>query len=264
MTGDERATFGIRSSQAWSIGQAPPEGKGRALYRATNDQEWTQTFELEGGWLVSDRIQLGGSFPVRRRERQTPDQSYQVLGLGDSRLSVSAELLPEFVYSNWIPKVFGTFQLTLPTGTQNLGRGLWIPSVSFLALKLFPLAPATLGLSLSLEGHRPVGSPSPETWIESAFGFSATLASSVQLRSLPLLFGAGINPVYDFPTTTAGSISARGDQQLVWNVFASFGWIIDGMTRLEVKAADQTLLGPAWNSTLERSLTLRLSTSMMR
>lgn len=264
ITGDEKAVLSLKTSQAWAIGFAPPQGQGVPVFRAENDEEWTQTLELEGGLLLTDRFQVGVALPLRRREQQTPTQSFRVLGMGDARTSLSAELLPEYSYSRWIPRVFGSFSLSLPTGTSGLGRNVWVPSFALFLVKLYPLEVGTLGLSLNLEGHRPVGSPAQDTWIESGLGFSVAASTTFQTRRLPLVFGLSLSPLLDLPTRTQGAVASEGFTQLVWNVSGSAGWFIDGITRLELRVSDQTLLGPAWNTPLERALSLRLSTGLLR
>jgi hypothetical protein len=264
ITGDEKAVLSLKTSQAWSIGFAPPQGQGLPVFRAENDEEWTQTLEIEGGLLLTDRLQVGLALPVRRREQQTPTQSFKVLGMGDARTSFSAELLPEYSYSRWIPRIFGSFALSLPTGTSGLGRSIWVPSLALFLVKLYPLEAGTLGLSLNLEGHRPVGAPAPDTWIESALGFSVAASTTFQTRRLPLVFSLSVSPLLDLPTRTQGAVASEGLTQLVWNVSGGAGWFIDGLTRLELRVSDQTLLGPAWNTPLERALSLRLSTGLLR
>lgn len=110
-------------------------------WRRFKNHQSIQTVKAQAATLLSDRLQLGVSIPIIKRERLGVSHS----GLGDVAVSVGYEFLPEWDYHVYRPKGFGFFSLTLPTGysryesneagLDSRGNGFWAVSAGALLTK---------------------------------------------------------------------------------------------------------------------------------
>lgn len=270
LTGDDRAQFSASLAQSQVIGDVP--AGGLPVFRSDGDTEQAQTLRVEGAFLMTDRWQLGASVPYTRRTRNTPELASASSGFGDLGLSGAYEILPEWEYSVWKPRGFvfvqtliptggsvyeSSFDATDPWGLDARGRGFYALGAGAVLLKSW----GDWDVSFVGETHRSFArtfsTQDGDLSLKPGWGASASLASGYSLTRLPMRFGLALSPGYEGSIAATGSgLDSVSDSQLVWNASAQVGWMFGHDATLSAVYTDQTLLGPATNVSLSRTLAL--------
>ncbi len=269
ITGDDSAQVSVSAAYGRVIGDAPSQGL--AVFRADEDNETAQSFQLDGAVLLSDRWQLGGSVPLLRRARSTQSSQGASTGLGDLRFNAALEALPEWEYSLWKPRGYLFATATLPTGrslTDSLeypsqpwaldsrGKGYYSLSSGGLLVKSWSHWDATL----QVEAHRSFARTVQEVTISPGWGGSLMLAVGYSPSFAPLRWGLSLAPAFEqgIHVETLGGPPSDSNPQLVWNTSMLLSWMLTRDATLSASYMDQTLLGPARNVSLSRTLSLML------
>lgn len=268
LPGDEIAQVSVSVSRGTVIGDAP--ARGIPIFRKNDSSEVTETYLISGAHLLADRWQAGAQIPIIGHGISSSTHSgVHSTGIGDIRLNTSYEILPEWTYSVWKPHGFAFLQLTLPTGksiydSQTLGavdasgKGFYTLGPGGLFIKrwskwdIFVLPEAHWTFSRKFES-----SSSGITETGSGWGGSFALGIGVSPGSGDFRVGFRIQPVYESGKNVSSSgTSQRTSYQLSWNTALEATYLIDTVWSLNAQYTDQTLLGPAVNTTLSRTFAL--------
>jgi hypothetical protein len=281
ITGDDQYQLTLSTSYGSVVGDAP--ATGTAIFRSPQDNEVSQNTELSGARLVSDRAQMGFSLPVTYRARGYGNENDSRSGLGDLGVTLAYEALPDWDYSPWRPHTFVFLQQIFPTGgsvydldstdpygLSARGRGFLTTSLGALFLKTWRSFDASLSLVISKSWAR--------SWqdlnVAPSWGTSAGLALGWSPGNSSYRLGLSITPVYEGPMSirthstdnptgnpTGDSLGDRSSssEQLVWNSGLSLSKSFAERWALSLAYTDQTLLGPARNVSLSRTLALALN-----
>lgn len=261
LLGDDRAQMGLSGAYSSVIGDAP--ATGRAVWRAPSDSESVSTTTASGAWLISDRWQLGASLSLVSRARSTLLSAAHSTGLGDLSCTAGFEAWPEYDFSNWRPRGFAYALLVAPTGgdvytatapfaVDARGKGLWHGEVGVYLLKSRGPWDASLRAALghgltrdlrSTDGTALTIRPGLDATVAFGFGYSP---GEGDWRC-----GLSINPVFEGTSNVASS-------KLAWNTGLDVSRVIERSWVISLAYTDQTLLGPAHNVSLDRSLALAL------
>jgi hypothetical protein len=141
------------------------------------------------------------------------------------------------------------------------GRGLFTPVLGHLFVKSWN----NFDTSFLVQIYHAI--PGDKDGIETSpgFGGSAALAAGYTLDSAPFLpeslgsfrFGVSLAPAYEQAAEQRrGDLRATIGEKLVWNLGASISWIPDDFWVGVLNISDQTLMGPARNTDLARSISL--------
>lgn len=256
---DDRRQLGISASYAKVIGDAP--SSGAPTFRSPSDREWSQIYSVEGSSLISDRWQLGASVPLERRSRTTLTAHASQWGLGDIYGTLGWEALPEYTYSKWKPRGFLFFQITFATGKSiynstepfamdAMGKGLFTPALGAIFVKSWNVIDTALRFAISRSLNRSFeSSDSSVTTVIPGVDFNSSLNMGYNPANTNLRFGLALNPTYTAKTNLAHS-------KLVWNTALEASTLVHRHWSLGLSYIDQTLIGPAINTSLERSFSI--------
>lgn len=270
ISGDDQARLALSTSQATVIGDAPDEGI--AVFRSGNVSEVTQLLRLDGSMILTDRFQLGLGVPLIRRQVRSATSKAEATRLGDLSLSSAYEALPEWTYSTWKPKGFVFAQLTLPTGrslyestatnaVDATGRGFFSVSSGGLFTKSWERWDAFLLPELHYSFTRTFESVT----VAPGFGASIAVGGGFSPESGSSRYGIRIQPAFDQgKQVRADGGESRSGAQKSWTVSLDWSYLLSADWSFQVSYADQTLLGPARNSTLSRTFLLGVQRSWQR
>ncbi|MGE0615053.1 MAG: serine protease spb1 [Bacteriovoracia bacterium] len=268
ITGDDQAQLSFSVSRASVIGDAP--AAGLPVFRSSRDAETTETLKLDGAWMLSERWQAGASLPVLWRARETTTSSARSQGLGDVSVSAAYEFLPERTYSVWRPRGFFFLQSTLPTSpsihdavapylVDARGRGFFSVAGGAAFVKVL----GNWDLLLTAELHRAFARTFQDadgsiTRFFPGWGGSALLGAGWSPGGGAFRLGLSFAPVFEGAITSEGGVNTTSSSQLVWNSSAQFAYAFDEAWATNVAYTDQTLLGPARNVSLSRTVIFSL------
>lgn len=268
ITGDFSTTLMLAALYSDVIGDVDSDGE--STFRHEKNSEISQTLQIEGSKLLSDYWQISTAVPIIRKTREIGSQGNTESGLGDPTVSIIYEFLPETRYSAYIPRGFLFAGLRIPAapskydfastyGEDIRGTGFWTPSLGIAFFKI----KGKWDLQAIAEVHHALDRE-----------FSQRDGSTLYARPSPggsLLFGAGLSPAPTSPLRLGGSISPKYDgpvylasrpasaAQIVWDTSASLSYMIDREYGVRFTYTDQTLFGPAQNTTLSRTVMLSIN-----
>lgn len=265
ITGDFRSQMSITAGYSSVIGDVTDQGD--AVFRHPKNQEYSQDLKLDYSYLISPFVQAGASIPFTKRTRKIGEQSEDSFGLGDVSAQIGYEYLPELTYSEWKPRGIGYFKVTLPTSpsiynfdnklaTDARGRGFYTFGIGSLFLK----QKGRFDFSLNTEVHqgltRTFNNYGQSTKITPSLGGSALVGFGFSPKtSSPWRLGFQLGPIYEGQKEMKTKVSsASTPYQLVWDSSVSLSYLVETALSLNLTYSDQTLFGPAHNTTLSRSV----------
>lgn len=252
---DDRWAFRLASSNSFTVGDV--EDDGQATWRRDSFNE--QLFSLAPSFVYrwGDFWQTGLKASMQRRSLSESSH----WGVGDSSLHISYEPFPLYTYSAWRPRFLMVGSLSMPTGrssydtTRELlkatGTGFWAPSLTFIFSK-------TLGdfdLLLSGEAKYQVERSFRYEKVRPGWIFNSKIGSGYSWSRFR--FGITAGPTYEEKRRLLRS-RVESPSKMLWDAQFDVSSLITSRVSAVLAYNDQTLLGPAWNVALERSLALSL------
>lgn len=270
IVGDEAALLSATASYGRVIGDAPSEGL--SVFRTADDNEITRTLRLDSTLLLADRWQAGVGVPLVQRTIDRPGRSSEYSGVGDISLGGGFEYLPELDYSEWKPQGVGFLQLTLPTGrsiyesqtrdaVDVTGRGMTTVTLGTFLIKRWARWDASVIPEAHYSFERSLSDARGQSvLLEPTHGFSLSMGGGYSPRGSALRFGGRVAPVYN----QGRSVTIDGRRmntgfQYNWNTFLECSYLVSDDWSLNSVYMDQTIFGPAINTTLDRSVSINLS-----
>ncbi|MBI3543740.1 MAG: hypothetical protein HY075_10755 [Deltaproteobacteria bacterium] len=254
ITTDSNAQLSARASQSTIVGSSHADGS--SVFNRDGNDESATTFLMSGAYALDPRWQLHAEVPVSRRYRGIDATKLAHWGAGDVSVGTAFEAIQELRYNLYKPRVWIFGDLTAPTGrsiqeSQSVlaadvhGRGAWGATLGALALKTWKSVDA-----YAMAQHRrylPRGGLTlgPATALEAGAGYNLG----------DYRFGASLGPTWEGAVAATGGVSST-EAKLVWTAGFQASTVLQELWSLTLSYADQTLLGPTYNSPLSRSATL--------
>jgi hypothetical protein len=270
ITGDEAKNFNFALSYGTVVGDAFGALDGR-LPEFRDDQsshEVRQNLTFNYATLISDRFQVGATVPVVRNQIHSGRMGDTQTLLGDASFTFGYEALPEWEYSEWKPRVYTFVQAVLPTGhstqvsetplgTDVAGLGQWQAHLGAVAIKRWSDWDATVVAKLGRLFSQTFESASNGiTRVGSSWGLSASFGGGYSFGEI-FRVGASLEPQYQSPQEVATSgLESSTSQKLVWNSGLTATALVGADSSLVLGYVDQTLFGPAINTTLARTFSV--------
>jgi hypothetical protein len=249
ITGDEARLIGMSVSYSDVIGDAPGAGKGIPVFRdAYSIREIRKNMNLSFATLISDRWQVGVSLPIVQNELASNTTQEINTQLGDVSATIGFEALPEWEYSLWTPRIYTFVQWVAPTGgsiwdsqtrlaSDVSGVGFHQLNLGAVVIKRWSDWDANVvlkaGRDLNFNG----------TLLNSSFGTGYSFADVWRI-------GGSLETQYVSSQDIGGAATLA---KLVWNTGATVTCLVGSSSSLVLGYVDQTLFGPAYNTTLART-----------
>ncbi|MBS1960659.1 MAG: hypothetical protein JST04_00475 [Bdellovibrionales bacterium] len=269
ITGDDAYQFGLAVSRSEIIGDAPTSGK--PVFRGDGTDEVTTTYRLDVAAILSDRTQASVTVPFVSKSVAAGGTSNGASGVGDASLGFAYEAWPEWTYSEWKPHGFLFTQLNLPFAhsiydteaagaSDAFGTGFYRLSAGTLLRKAWRVLDAAVTPEVHYSLPRAFTDAGGSSLrVSPGFGASVEAGVGYNFVRLPFRVGLRIQPVWNEPRTIdADGARTRSSAQWVWNTGLDVGYLATTEWSLSASYTDQTLLGPAVNTTLGRTFALSL------
>lgn len=268
LSSDDQKLFQISQSQSKVIGDTNQAGE--SIFRSSQENETLRTTQISYTTLVNDRTQIGASIPLVLHTVNAL-KNFQS---GDLLLTSAYEVLPEWSYSEWKPKGLMYLNLTLPTGksihevnngdlSQTSGNGFYKLSTGLFLQKIKD----TYDFSITPEVQYSFQRTFSETRSTVNAGPGASLSLSAAKSFHDVRIGISFQPTIQFKTKTRfleNQITSTSGEKTNVNTSLDLGYTLNDENALSLSYLDQTLFGPAKNTTLSRSLTLQFSKKWLR
>ncbi|MEZ4814290.1 MAG: hypothetical protein R3A80_03675 [Bdellovibrionota bacterium] len=260
ISNDSLAQISLSTSSAKVIGDAPSNGS--AIFRKSNDDEWTHTLSLDATRVFADLWQVGAKVPLVYKSRSNTSSRSSAYGMGDVSGTLTYEFLPEYLYSAYKPKGYLFLQTTFPTGSNVYearktyaidarGKGFYTFSLGSLLTKSWQRWDLSLTGVASKSLDKTFDAIDGSTIkVKPSYDFLASIGTGYSLtKQKDLRLGLSLSPVY----TGASNVA---NYKLVWNSTIELNYFPASTWAFTLSYTDQTLMGPAKNTSLERSSSL--------
>jgi hypothetical protein len=252
ITGDEKTLINASVAYGDVIGDAPASGRGIPVFRdALSRREIRKTMNLGLATLVTDRWQIGVSIPIVQNDISTATTQEINTRLGDVSATIGFESLPEWEYSEWKPRIYTFAQWVAPTG-----RSIWdsqsrfatdVSGVGYHQLHLGAVAIkrwSDWDANVVMKAGRDLSFGA--SLLNSSLGAGYSFADRWRV-------GASLETQY---TSTQQMGITETAAKLVWNSGLTVTCLVGMDSSLILGYMDQTLMGPAYNTTLARTANL--------
>lgn len=265
IVGDDEAQIGIGISLSGRVAEV--NGEGIANFGSSNSSDWNQNIRLDGAFLVTDRIQLGLGIAVSQHFIKEGSVADSAVGMGDFKLTSAYEFLPNWTYSLWRPQGYLFAVASLPTGksvyeSNNAlkadvnGNGFYSFALGTLFLKRW----SSLDTFLMPELHyalprtfQNIGRP-----YQVSMGWGGSLGVGVGFSYNDFRFGLRMQPRLD--QARVSELDPIRDRN--WVSSCDFGidtsYLASSNDSIMLSYTDQTILGPALNTNLNRVFSIGL------
>jgi hypothetical protein len=265
VTNDDRGQISVMNSYSDTVMDAPDSGVPMIRSDRNADQNWMT--RVSGATRVRESWQFGAGITLINRSTRVSGRDYRDAGLGDSDFSIAYEVLPEWTYSDWKPRGWLYLQTVLPTGqgiqdprlagpASVRGQGVFQSVVGVVLTKswshwdvfVVPEFRRLYGRSFGSSGVSLSGTWGAGIQLGGGYSFSSW---RVGFRTQPVF--QGNREVFSF-----GTRSIAPSKQ-VWNSGLDVSYLVNTDWMVAASYSDQTLLGPARNTTLERGFGILVS-----
>jgi len=269
ISGDDAYQFGIAVSRAEVIGDAP--ANGRPVFRGAGTDEVTETYRFDVAATLSDRTQASVTIPFAEKSVNAGSASNGSSGIGDISLGFGYEAWPQWNYGAVAPRGFLFTQLNLPVAhsiydfeargaTDALGTGFYRLSLGALLLKGWKIWDVSLVPELHYSFARTfTDGGGSEVHVAPGLGASTAASLGYNFAKLPVRIGLRFQPVWNqFRTIEMDGTRQRSNDQWVWNTGLDVSYLLASEWSATGSYTDQTLFGPAANTTLSRTFAINL------
>lgn len=256
ITGDDRFQLGSSFSSSFVVGEVNSDGESSFYNDIT--EESLYALNLSSAFMFSYRIQAGVQIPFQWRSVGESSED----GISDIKLNVAWEAFPLYSYSVWRPQFFIFAAMSFPTGkstyesanprVDTFGKGFYTPSLGFLTQKSW----RRFDTSLSGEWGFPQARRFDSGKVDPGFNYSAMVSIGYRLSSFRV--GLSVGPNYEEAKKLEGS-SLSGGSKLVWDSSLLLSYTQNDFWSYSLSYLDQSLIGPAKNTKLNRSLSVGIN-----
>lgn len=267
IVGDYRGQFSlsyINSAVAHTV------DKKKSIKKAdANLQRIQEKIALQGAWALTDRLQVAASgvFVVNTHETLTTKE--KTSSPGDASLQFSYEFLPEKEFS-WVkPRGFLTISQVIPIGksihnskkilqSDNMSKGFHHTLLGVALVK--NRAPFDFQFVQQIVYYYPrkftvqLGTyqvkPRP--------GLRSSINAGHSFKLIPIRLGLGLSFLYDGKKKIESPEFVDNENKYFWSTSIGLSYFLNSYS-FSLSYADETVIGPVKNSTLSRSLSMRLN-----
>ncbi|MBL7670865.1 MAG: hypothetical protein JNM39_10300 [Bdellovibrionaceae bacterium] len=235
----------------------------KGIWRVSSEHQQIKSLKLELSHVFWDRWQAGLALPFFSRSQY--GQSYS--GLGDIAGMVGYEILPDWNYNFYRPKILGYLQLTLPTGKSKMeseiggldsrGNGLWALGAGTLITKTWSRWDVFSSLELHRAFEKQVNNSQISGTLKPGFGGNFGVGVGYNLQSFRL--GSSLTWTHEDPAVFENSFGVSpGTQERYATGALSASYIPNDDWTGTLSYSDQTLFGDPLNTSLGRALAIQL------
>lgn len=267
ITGDFKAQLSGSMGYATVVGDAKAQGY---YSRPESVDENSKILAIDASMIHGDYWQSFINTSIVERKKQLSNRKEDSTGLGDVSFGSVYEFLPELSYSAWKPRGFAFLKVQLPTApsvldakktllTDARGEGFYSLSIGHLFVKVRGAWDFLAGAEYKYKfrkhfkqsGQRLTADPGGVTSLQLGAGYSFTNQS-------PWRLGLTLQPVFKERVRTKGDISSSSSASQFVNTIFSLSYLLNTEWMMSASYSDQTLLGPARNTVLERQASILL------
>jgi hypothetical protein len=235
------------------------DAKGSSTFRSASNKEQTTAARMDLAYGWSPRYQSGVSFRYQNKSRSFNGNSSSDSGFSDVGLSHAYQV---WQYTRtWIfqtvniPTATSIYDTNKSFAVDAQGTGTYQTSIGLFALK----NTKTFDYIFSPEVHyafpRTFDNQTGKTQLQGFWGGSVTGGIGYIPWRSKLRYGLNLTPRLEGPKTVrTNSTTSPGKESLVWDSVANITYSIDAQYSVGVSYIDQTLVGPARNTLLNRSI----------
>jgi hypothetical protein len=265
ISGDDAFQFAFGISRSEVIGDVSETG--HSVFRGPNTDEVTEAYQFDVAGIVSDRSQASLTLPLIRKSVRLGEATPNRFGAGDVAFGYAYEAWPEWTYSQWKPRGYVFSRLTVPTAhsiydsgspsaTDAFGTGFYRLSTGVLLLKNWGTWDAAIIPEIHYSISRTFVDPNQNS-VRVTPGFGASSNFSLGYHISEYRLGFRIQPSWaQARVVETDDRRNQTSQEWVWNAGLDLSYAMGSEWSLTGYYSDQTLFGPARNTTLSRAVGL--------
>ena len=235
IVGDYKAQFSFSASHSAVTHSVDSDGK--FIKRNKSNQEFSETFNFMGAFQFSDFWQAGVTLPIKKNSYKDEQKVESSSGLGDVKLQLAYEFLPEYAYSWWQPRGFLFFQHSLANSkstydaekkhtTDALGTGFQKTSFGFSFLKISGSFDFLTMSEFHHSWSRGISlGDGQELYISPGQGYSVVLGAGFSPKSGPTRYGVSFTKSHENKKRFSGEFESVTSEKDTYEIGVNLGHI---------------------------------------
>jgi hypothetical protein len=235
------------------------DARGKSIFRdQSKNKEATQFGRLDLSYSWTFRYQTGISLRYQSKVREFNGTEAKNAGWSD--IGLSHAYMPKMFDRVWIyqtlnlPTAKSVYNSQSSLAVDAQGTGTYLTSVGIFKIHNYRTGDFTFGSEVHRSFPRKFNSEGNELDVRGAWGGSVSLGAGYVPWKSKSRFGVNITPRVEGPKTVVNNQSrVSGKQSMVWDTVINYTYSINLEYALGLTYLDQTILGPASNTLLNRT-----------
>lgn len=237
---------------------------GKISERDGRQSQVAESVMLSAAYAISPLWQIGTSIPYKVNSHSAGSAEESSRGLGDIKLQIGYEFLPEYYFSLWKPRGFlfieqtianssSTYDADKPLRSDSLGNGFYTTAfgVSFIKT-IYSFDYLFMGeIHQGFKRRFDVGESS--FTVKPSIGYSGLVGAGHNFSNTNLRLGGTILYSREGKRSFVGDISSISNSSHFWEVGISISYLINDLS-FSLNYKDQSFLGKAINTPLSKSI----------
>ncbi|MFT6632094.1 MAG: hypothetical protein ACJAS4_002056 [Bacteriovoracaceae bacterium] len=241
---------------------------GKFIKRDKDNEEVKEVFTLKAAYLFSELWQAGFEIPVIKNTHRLLSKEESTTGIGDLKLQVAYEFLPEYSFSRWKPRGFIFFQQNIinaksvydsdeELGTDALSTGFNTTNLGISFVKIISQYDFTLTGEIHTSTKRRFKSSNNDTTIKAGNGYSYSLGAGLSPKNGDLRMGTTLYYSYEGSKYFTGDRVHTSGEKEFYQLGLNLGYKVENNSYI-FSYSDQSFLGSAKNINVSKSISLSL------
>jgi hypothetical protein len=262
ITGDYQAQVTLNASNSAVTHRVDGDGN----YIKSSNNEVTDSLTLMSAYQFSELWQIGISIPFKKNTYESSSNHESTTGIGDLKLQVAYEFLPEYSYSKWKPRGFlfvqhtfnnakSTHEVDKEHATDALGKGFQTTSIGTSFFKIIK----SFDLSVMGEFHfsqkQTFSDNSNDIVITPGNGTSVLIGGGYSPRNGSFRYGVNLVSSYEGSSTTRGDIYSKSTPKETLELGLNIGYMFEENSYV-ASYTDQSFFGTGKNISSSKAISL--------
>lgn len=264
ITGDFRSQFSFVGSNSAVTHTINNEGK--FLERESGNEEVKESFTLKVAHLIEDFWQVGIEVPFVQNTHRVSSLEESSSGIGDLKIQLAYEFLPEYSFSLWKPRGFiflqqniinssSVYESDQQLGTDAISTGLDTTNLGLSFVKIISTYDFTFTGEVHKSSQRKFSTKTGDLTVKPSLGYSYLVGAGFSPKNGNLRYGGSFLYSFEGEKDFEGTLASSSSEKETYEVGLNIGYKLLNNSII-FGYSDQAFLGKGRNINVTKTLSI--------